>query len=391
LDYLNDGNPETSTDLGITGIWLMPIYPSPTYHGYNVTDYYSVNPDYGTVDDLKNLLDAAHARGIRLILDLTLNHTSNEHPWFVQSMDPSAPYHDWYIWSDVDPGYTGSWGQQVWFPLNGMYYYGTFSAWSPDLNYKNPAAYAEMHEVVRFWMEEIGVDGFRLDAAKHIVEEGSKQANTASTHAWWENFRLFYKQVNPLAVTVAEIWDEPHINAEYVQGDEVDLAFEFYLADAYVNSVNIESSKTVNEQIELSYNLIPPLQYATFLTNHDQDRVFSHVGNDPQKVMALAALLLTGPGVPFLYYGEEIGMEGQYPHEQIRRPMQWSADQIAGFSTVEPWEPLGPGWESYNVDLESDDPASILSHYRNLISARNQHSALRVGDLKVVNKGNESL
>jgi alpha-amylase len=125
LDYLNDGNPETTTDLGVTGIWLMPINPSPSYHGYDVTDYYAVNPDYGTMEDFQNLLDEAHARGIRVIMDLVLNHTSSKHPWFTSSWDPASPTHDWYIWSDTKPAYNGPWGQKVWYPSHGQYYYAT--------------------------------------------------------------------------------------------------------------------------------------------------------------------------------------------------------------------------------------------------------------------------
>jgi glycosidase len=391
LDYLNDGDPTTSTDLGVTCIWLMPIYPSLSYHGYNVTDYYSVNPDYGTIEDFNNLLDAAHARGIRVILDITLNHTSSQHPWFIEAKNPSSTFHDWYIWSDTDPGYAGSWGQQVWFPYLDKYYYSTFSASFADLNYNNPEVNAEMQRVVRFWLEEIGVDGFRLDAAKHMIEERAIQANSASTHAWWKGFRTFYKEINPQAFTVGEIWDTTAITAEYLQGDEFDLSFDFYLAALFIQSVNKGSSKTATNQIERSYTSVPPLQFAPFLTNHDQDRLINQVGNDPQKVMIAASLNLTAPGMPFLYYGEEIGMEGQKPDEQIRRPMQWSTDPFAGFSTVYPWEPLGPGWETYNVALETADPASILSHYRNLIQARNQHAALRVGDLTVVATGNDAL
>jgi glycosidase len=240
-------------------------------------------------------------------------------------------------------------------------------------------------------LEEVGVDGFRLDAAKHIIEEGTSQANTASTHAWWEKIRPFYKEVKPQAITIAEIWDDPKINAEYLQGDEVDLSFDFYLAAYFITALNDGKSDIVKEQIELGYSLVPPQQFATFLTNHDQDRLMTQLGNDPRKVKAAASLLLTAPGVPFLYYGEEIGMQGGSPHELVRCPMQWSAEQFSGFSTVSPWQEAGPGWENYNVANESSDQTSILSHYRTLIRVRNQHSALRVGQPVLLNTGNDGL
>jgi glycosidase len=391
LDYLNDGNPDTTTDLGITGIWLMPIYPSPSYHGYSVTDFYAVNPEYGTLDDLQNLLDAAHARGIRVILDITLNHTSSQHPWFLSACDPTSPYHDWYIWSDIDPGYLGYWGEQVWFPCNDLYFYSIFSANFADLNYTNPEVMAEMQNVVRFWLEEVGVDGFRLDAAKHMIEEGTNQGNTPATHAFWEDFRTFYKGINPQSITVGEIWDTPEILAEYLQGNEFDLSFDFYLAYNFIQPLIDGNLAPLNEQIALSYELVPPSQFATFLSNHDQNRVISQLGGNPQKAMLAASLMLTAPGVPFLYYGEEIGMLGQKPDEQIRSPMQWSTGPFAGFSTVAPWQPLQTNWGSFNVENETGDPASILSHYRDLILLRNQHAALRVGDLSVLTTGNNAL
>jgi len=390
LDYLNDGDPNTSTDLGVTGIWLMPIFPSPSYHGYDVLDYSGVNADYGTMADFTNLLSEAHKRGIRVIIDLVLNHTSDQHPWFQMAADPNSPFHDWYIWSDTNPGYLGPWGEQVWHPLNGRYYYGVFSARMPDLNFRNPDVTAEMEKVAKHWLD-LGVDGFRLDGAKHIIEEGSIQANSASTHAWWKGFRTFYKQINPQAMTVGEIWDTTAINSAYLQGDEFDLAFDFYLAGLTIQAINEGKAKTATDQLQLSYASVPPLQFATFLTNHDQDRLMSQLGNDPRKVKAAASLLLTAPGTPFIYYGEEIGMQGQKPDQQIRAPMQWSAGTSAGFSTVPPWQTLGPDWSHSDVSLEDGDPESILSHYRALIQARNQHAALRVGDLTMATTGNDAL
>jgi glycosidase len=391
LDYLNDGNPETTDDLGVSGIWLMPIFASPTEHGYNVTDFYQVNPDYGTLSDLSDLLEAAHERGIRVILDISLNVTSNQHPWFIQGANPSSPYHDWYIWSNVDPGYTGSWGQQVWFPYNGRYFYSTFSAYSPDLNLENPEVKEELFNVARYWLEDVGVDGFRLDSAKHLIEEGTIQANSQSTHQWWKDFYKFYKQFDPQAMTVGEVWEDTLITATYLQGDEFDVSFEFWLAGAMIASVNDGNASRMNAQALQSYSEIPEMRFGTFLTNHDQERVMTQLFDDDQKAKLAASLLLTAPGIPFLYYGEELGLQGEWLNNVNRRPMQWSDGTFSGFSTTTPWQPLGPGWEDYNVALESPSSDSILSHYRTLIQIRNQHAALRVGDFTILTATDETI
>jgi alpha-amylase len=391
LDYLNDGNPATTTDLGVTGIWLMPINPSPSYHGYDVTDYLAVNPDYGKLDDFKNMLKEAHQRGIRVIMDLVLNHTSSQNPWFVDSWDPASPYHDWYIWSDTNPGFNGPWGQTVWHLSHGQFFYALFWDQMPDLNFNNPAVTAEMDNIVKFWLDA-GVDGFRLDAARHLIENGTQQVNTDATHTWFKQFRTFYKGVNPNAITVGELAGEnAGVIASYTQGDQLDLAFEFGLASAFVSSTNEGNAGTALGQIKISYKLIPPLQFAPFLTNHDQNRLMTQLDNDPNKVKVAASMLLTSPGTPFIYYGEEIGLEGQKPDEDIRRPMQWTSESHSGFSASSPWRALGPDWQLYNVASESTDPNSILSHYRTLIQIRNQHAALRVGDLNVVYSNNPAL
>ena len=227
LDYLNDGDPATASDLGITGIWLMPIMASPSYHGYDVTDYYQVNPEYGINEDFKRLIEEAHQRGIRVIIDLVLNHTSSEHPWFIESQDPDSPKRDWYVWSDEEPQGKG------WHPgVNGGYYYGYFGEHMPDLNYKNPAVTEEMHKVVRFWLEEMGADGFRLDAVKYLYEDGKRIEHTPATHEWLKDFNEFYKGIDPQAFTVGEVWDDSGTAAKYV-GDELDATFDFGLAEAH--------------------------------------------------------------------------------------------------------------------------------------------------------------
>ena len=390
LDYLNDGNPATTTDLGITGIWLRPINPSHSYHGYDITDYYGVNPDFGTMQDFQNLLTAAHERGIRVIIDLVLNHSGSYNPWFLEAEDPNSDYYDWFIWSDSDPGYVGSWSQQVWFPAYGRYFYSTFSAGQPDLNYTNPEVTGEMYEIARFWLEDIGVDGFRLDAAKHIIEEGTSQKNTASTHAWYQGFRTAYKQANPEAMTVGEIWEQPDVTAEYLQGDELDLAFDFYMAFAFVEAVNNGNAETANNLVRFAYTTQPAFRVAPFLTNYDLNRLMTQFGNQPEKVKVAASMMLTAPGVPFIYYGEEIGMQGT-AYELVRLPMQWSDGTNAGFSTAVPWKPVGQGWETFNVANENNDPESIFSHFRSLIQIRGENSALRTGNLSLVATGNPGL
>lgn len=380
LDHLNDGNPATTSDLGVTGLWLMPIHPSPSYHGYDVTDYYAVNPEYGTLEDFQHLLDEAHRRGMRVIIDLVLNHSSSEHPWFIAAQDAASPYRNWYIWAESDPGYTGPSGQVVWHPSGSGFYYGLFEDGIPDLNYTNPQVSAEMLAMARFWLEDIGVDGFRLDAIRHLVEESASQQNTRATHAWLETFRPVYKSSNPQALTVGEVWDRSGIVAGYTQGNELDLAFEFSLAEAILISSRTGENQAVREAMDEVTRLYLPGQFATFLSNHDQNRVVSQLFASPEKARTASAMLLTLPGVPFIYYGEEIGMRGAKPDEQLRTPMQWTAEPNAGFTGGRPWQVVNPDYLQVNVSSQKGDPDSLLTLYRGLIHLRNQHAALRAGE-----------
>ncbi len=386
LDYLNDGDPNTATDLGVTGVWLLPIHPSPSYHGYDVTDYYAVNPDYGTLDSFRRLLDEAHRRGIRVVIDLVLNHTSSRHPWFLASQDPDSPYRTWYVWSETDPG------QAHWHRASsGDYYYGFFWEGMPDLNYKTPDVTAEMENVARFWLEDVGVDGFRLDAAKYLIEEGTLIQNSESTHAWCASFRPFYKGLQPQAVTVGEVWDITPIILEYVEGDEFDLAFSFDLSGSFITALRTGLAEGLAFTLARDHDLFRPGQYATFLTNHDMNRVMSQLAANEAKARTGATLLLTAPGVPFVYYGEEIGMPGKKPDEDIRTPMQWSSDTHAGFTTGTPWRAVNPDYVDRNVGVQSNAPDSLLSHYRRLIHLRSQHAALRVGDLRLATVNHSSV
>jgi alpha-amylase len=380
LDYLNDGDPSTNQDLGITGIWLMPINASPSYHGYDVTDYFAVNPEYGTREDFQNMLDAAHERGITVIIDMVLNHTSTKHPWFEAAItDPDSEYRDYYLWADPPPSFKSPWGSDVWHYSDTGFYYGIFWAGMPDLNYENPAVTAEMQAVIRFWLEDVGVDGFRLDAIKHLIEDGEIQENTPATHTWWEGFYDHYTSINPKAFTVGEAWTSTGEVVKYI-GDEMNIAFEFDTSGAMLNSARSETNRYIQEAHKLVLGSYPPHQYATFLTNHDQGRVMSELRSKAGQAKTAAALLLTGPGVPFMYYGEEIGQAGRKPDENIRTPMQWSAEKNAGFTTADiPWRRPQQDFDKKNVAAQNEDKASMLSHYRALIQARSENQALKTG------------
>jgi alpha-amylase len=388
LDYLNDGDPNTTTDLGITGIWLLPIHPSPSTHGYDVTDYYTVNPKYGTMDDFRRLLDEAHRRGIRIIIDLVINHTSNQHPWFIQSQDPKSPYRNWYVWADVDPGWKGPWNQQVWYALSNAYYYAFFWEGMPDLNYTNPEVTAEMEKITRFWLNDVGIDGFRLDAIGSLIEEGPVTIETKASHDWFANYYKFYKGIARDAMTIGEVWREDAVVVPWVANHEVDLAFEFDLSAAMLASINDGDSTRMLETLRSGTSQFPEGQYGTFLTNHDMMRVVYQLGDNPEKAKAAASLYFTLPGVPFVYYGEEIGMAS----EKIDRlPMQWSGSQYAGFSDVIPWVMPDNQYTTVNVSSEANSPTSLLSHYRQLISLRNTHPALRTGELFLLSASNQGL
>ncbi|MFN1833997.1 alpha-amylase family glycosyl hydrolase [Balneola sp. MJW-20] len=391
LDYLNDGNPDTDSDLGIGGIWLMPIHNSPSYHGYDVTDYRSINPDYGTMEDFKNFLSEAHSRGIKVIIDYVMNHSSSQHPWFQQSAAGNPAFRDFYRWSDTDPGYSGPWGQQVWHPRNGEYYYGLFWGGMPDLNYEHSAVKDSMFAISDFWIKEIGVDGFRQDAVLYIDEDGSILKNTPETFQFWNEFNTILKNGDPNAFAVGEAWEPTEIALQYMSDDRLDYVFEFDLAQAILNGVNQSDADRIISQMQKVYDSYPFLQYGTFLTNHDQNRVMNVLSRDINKAKTAASLFLTLPGIPYLYYGEEVGMLGQKPDEDIRLPMQWSAETYAGFSNVEPWRSPNSNYSSFNVQTMKEDPSSLFNHYRNLINIRNQSPDLKTGEMELGVSSNSNM
>ena len=383
LDYLNDGDSRSAGDLGVTGIWLMPVMESPSYHGYDIADHYTVNKEYGSNEDFKRLVDAAHRRGIHVVVDLVLNHVSIEHRWFQNGMVSGAPHEQWFLWADKKPGYASPWGQPVWHSCGRRWYYALFSPNMPDLNLRNADVTEEMFAVARFWLRNMQADGFRLDAVRHLIEQGPVQQDTRATHAWLRGFSDLCRSTRPDVLTIGEVWADTDTTASYLDG-QMDLVFHFELAEAIISSVNSGTSSAIESVIARSAQASSLGSYAAFLSNHDQNRVMSRLGGDVDKAKLAATILLTGVGVPFIYYGEEIGMAGQKPDSRLRTPMQWTSERHAGFSRRRPWQTVNPDYRRVNVQAEAGDPDSLLNWYRRLIHLRNRHAALQVGDYKRV-------
>ena len=397
LDYLNDGNPRTTTDLGVDAIWLMPVFASPSYHGYDVTDYEHINPAYGTDADFQRLLTEAHRRGMRVIVDLVLNHTSDQHPWFRESASsPSSPRRNWYVWRADDPGWTQPWSTApTWHKKGDAYYYGLFWGGMPDLNFRTPAVREEMQRVARLWLER-GVDGFRLDATRHLVETGpgAGECDAPETHAFLKEFAAYVRRVKPEAVLVGENWtDTPTIapyfgsTARLPGGDELPMNFDFPLAGAIVEGVRAgDASGIVRTLADVKRGYPPGAMDTPFLTNHDMTRLATQLDGQTGRLGLAAAILLTLPGAPFLYYGEEVGLlNGPASGDESKRtPMPWSGAPGAGFTTGKPWFPFAPGRDSSNVERERRDPGSLWSRYCALIAARHASRALKEGDLEML-------
>ena len=395
LDYLNDGIDSTTSDLGVTALWLMPIMDSPSYHGYDVMDYRKIERDYGTNQDFNNFLDSAHARGIKVIIDLVLNHTSSQNPWFVNAKsDPHAQYRDWYIWSSTNPGTKGPWGQTVWQSANGYYFYGLFSSGMPDLNYFNQEVKDEVANIVSFWLDSVKVDGFRLDAVKYICEDGNLMEDAPSTFEYLREFRTLTKSNNPDALSVGEAWSSSSKVFPYVDGTGLDFCFEFELATDIITAVKNGTPSTLIGRLKGAIQQgYPFLQYGTFLTNHDQQRIFSQLGNNISKAKFAASLLLTIPGVPFIYYGEEIGMSNPSTSDDRdkRTPLQWTGGTNAGFTNGIPWKTVPSTYVDYNIEKMSGDSTSLLNWYKKLIRLRENYPALRRGKYFYLNSTNSRI
>ena len=381
LDYLNDGDPQTTTDLGITAVWLLPIYPSPSYHGYDVTDYFAVNSDYGDVALVKKLVAEAHRRGIRVILDLVLNHASSEHPLFKQAIreDATPAQRDFFIFSPVAKQTAGPWGDRCWHYRDGIFYYGIFDSGMPDWNFRNPAVTEHHRKVAAFWLKEVGVDGFRLDAVRYFFEQGDSLQDLAETKRWLHEFADYCHELKPDAYLVGEAWTDTEGAASYVKSAGLDSTFEFDLAKAFIESANFASPSIVSRRLERTRAAYPDAVFCTFLANHDQERTLTQMGGDRSKTRLAALLQFTAPGIPFIYYGEEIGMQGKKPDPDLRTPMPWNTGKNAGFTDGTPWHPVNNDYPQVNINTESGTPDSLLSLYRKLVRLRPQSAALRGG------------
>lgn len=399
LDTLNDGDPTTDTDLGVTALWLMPICQSPSYHGYDVVDYLSVDDEYGTNEDFRDLVEAAHARGMRVIVDTVINHSSSEHPWFVESREPASSKRDWYVWSD-EP-LEVEWGSTVWHrprAQTGEHYFGLFWRGMPDLNLQNPDTTRAVHELSRFWLTDLRADGFRLDAAKHLIEVWPRVENTQETIDWLKDYRRAMKGARPDAFLIGEVWADAEQVARYIP-DALDAAFEFDLAFAIVEGVRDGDAGRIRDAIATAQASYPHGQFATFLANHDMQRTMTTLRETAAsedealaKARLCATIQLTLPGIPFIYYGEEIGMTGAKPDPDLRTPMQWTGDaRTAGFTDGEPWRRPNADTASVNVAAQDADPGSLLSVYRDLIRRRQAHADLWRSPLTLIDTGNPDI
>ena len=433
LDYLQE--------LGVTALWFLPFYPSPQRDdGYDIADYYNVNPIYNTLADFKQLLRAAHRRGIRVITELVLNHTSDQHPWFQRARQAEAgsAHRDYYVWSDSPEKYreariifqdfeTSNW---TWDPVAKAYYWHRFYGHQPDLNFENPKVQAEMLRVIDFWMK-LGVDGVRLDAVPYLFEqEGTNCENLPATHAFLKKLRAHLDKSfkNRLLLSEANQWPEDAA-AYFGDGDESHMAFHFPLMPRIFMAIEMEDRFPIVDILDQTPAIPEGCQWAIFLRNHDEltlemvtdeerdymYRVYASdplarinlgirrrlaplMGNNRRKIELMNILLFTLPGTPIIYYGDEIGMGDNYylgDRNGVRTPMQWNPDRNAGFSTASPQKLFLPAiieaeyhYESINVENQERNSSSLLWWMRRTIAMRKRFKAFGCGSLEMLASDN---
>lgn len=375
--------------LGVEGLWLLPIHPSPSYHKYDVIDYYHIDPDYGTMKDFHQLLHEAHRRGLKIMLDLVLNHCSEKHLWFRQAIKSKrSPFRDWFVWKDA--AFVREEEKNVWHqPEEGpsdQAYYGFFWKGMPDLNYDHVPVRRKAIEIANFWLGH-GVDGLRLDAAMHIFPAGRENDNVK----WWQEFRAGLQ--NDTAFTVGEITESCGYIAPYLRKG-LHSAFNFELAEHIIQAITYGRHDCLADWLKgvQTWYLENDAEAkdAIFLSNHDQTRIASRLGNAPEKIKLAASILMSLPGEIFLYYGEELGMTGEKPDEYLREPFLWNNSA----------DPPGCTWEvprySYPLTVrpylqQQADPDSIYHHYRALIAARKMYPALSEGDMHAADCSDSSV
>jgi maltose alpha-D-glucosyltransferase/alpha-amylase len=429
--------------LGIDCIWLLPMYDSPLKDGgYDISDYYSILPDYGTLEDFRDFLDQAHARGIRVIVDLVLNHTSDQHPWFVESRSsPNSPKRDWYVWSETDERYAGAriiftdteHSNWAWDEKSGAFYWHRFFSHQPDLNYDNPVVRKAVFDVVSFWLE-LGIDGFRVDAVPYLFErEGTNCENLPETHGFVKELRAHVEKHFPGTLLLAEAnqWMEDVV--EYFgDGDEFQMCYHFPIMPRLFAALRREHHGPMHEIIERTPDIPEGCQWGMFLRNHDEltlemvtdeerDYLYDEYAKDPRmrlnlgirrrlaplldnsrrRIELLHALLFSLPGSPFLYYGDEIGMgDNVYlgDRDGVRTPMQWSMDRNAGFSRADFAQLYFPvimdpvyGYQAVNVEAQKRFDTSLLHWMRQFIHQRKKHKMFGRGTFRIIDPDNRSI
>lgn len=435
LDYIKE--------LGVNCIWLLPIYPSPLNDdGYDIADYYGVHSSYGNLDDFKELVDAAHTRGIRVIMDLVLNHTSDQHPWFQAARtDRNSPYRNYYVWSDTNQKYKeariifldtepSNW---TWDEETGQYYWHRFYTSQPDLNYDNPEVQEEMFKIAAFWLD-LGIDGFRADAVPYLFErEGTNCENLPETHAYLKELRAFMEKKYPGRILLCEAnqWPED-VRPYFGDGDEFHMGFHFPVMPRIYMALKKGRRTDMVEILRRTPPIPPTCQWCIFLRNHDEltlemvteeerqwmweqyapetrmrlnlgirRRLAPLLDNDRRKIELAHSLLFTLPGSPILYYGDEIGMGEDIwlpDRNGVRTPMQWNGKTNAGFSDAPSQSLYAPvigegrdGAVPTSVEAQQQDSSSLWHTIRHMIATRKEHQAFGRGEFEWVDFANEKI
>lgn len=374
-------------DLGIDCIWLTPMHPSPSYHKYDVTDYYNIDPSIGTIDDYKVLIKEAHALGIQVLMDLVINHTSDQHLWFKEALKQTEnDFHEFYIWMHPEEieargiafreGSHDTAETEPWHSVDGQQekYYGAFWKGMPDLNFKSDKLKNEIRKIIHFWLIEIGVDGFRMDAARHIFPHWEKDKNPG----FWEEFKTWIAETGKPCMTIGEVWAKTEETAPYLKG--LDSLFNFDLYFLIQQILTEEKDPDLVSNLNSIYNQYSGYNTkftdAIFLSNHDQNRISASCGNNREKLKLAASILLTLPGLPIIYYGEELGMLGQKPDPFIREPFLWSDNPHDTRITkvIDPCYSTPETVGALSQQINSED--SVFNHYKRLIALRKSEPSM---------------